>query len=698
MSLTSEYVINLELEDNSRDAIRSVEAQLSKIGKTAKDALKGGDMAESLKQAQKAASNMIDELGRLSKDSSIDFDAVIKSYSKNAKKAIGELENQYAVLKDNLAEITKQEKELNELTESGADISKRIEASTKLAKLYEQNKISSTKELEARIRQNREIRASLKSAEAEARANAKYNKLEDLQAKRKATTDKAEKKALDEKIKQQKALIKSIELAEKAQGACAKQQEKITKAIQNSEKAQSRLSRIWDRTKNALQTTYNAAGIIGGANRLVSGSIRMASHGLNMVSQASDKTLEREQAANRVKGMNSEIASKMIGDIYVKTGADTAAIVEAINRVRGVLKSSDPSEIAQAAALEIRYPGMALAFASSETGANLNTMNAYANRMRAVQKASGASAEQIESSAQKMANYNKRGAFDNTTITEMQAIYLGLQNSGAFESQDELDKAFDRFVRDRRGSDNAAWKDAQNYDWTKTMRKSHDKLQIANTLQSNMDWNAIRLATNVRDMSSPEQSTAEKNAERARKLEERKNEMMIKLIDIVEPIVNTLSKSLNSDKLTKIANGLAKFLTDVVPVIADILLAIAEKVGFVVGKIGYAVEQLQNGDRVEKDGKVYEVVQYGLPAIPKRANGGIALGPSLVGERGPEAIIPLDYSRAQRAENIAYSIQNNFTMSGNQTTALSLAQAVSSRDFSRAMSKAAFKAGRMGVF
>ena len=693
-NLRSEYIIELELEDKSKDAIRSIESQLSKIGKTAKDALKGGDMAESLKQAQKAASDMIDELGRLSKDSSIDFDAVIKSYSRNSKKAIGELETQYAVLKQNLSEITKQEKELNELTESGADISKRIEAATKLTKLYEQNKISSTKELETRIRQNREIRASLKAAEEEARAKAKYNKLEDLQAKRKATTDKSEKKALDDKIKQQKAYIKAIEQAEKATKANGKAVQEVVVRTTKLQKLMMSGSVI----SGALQGVYNTTGLIGGANRLVSGGLRMASHGLNMVSQSSDKALEREQAANRVKGMNSEIASKMIGDIYVKTGADTAAIVEAINRVRGVLKSSDPSEIAQAAALEIRYPGMALAFASSETGANLNTMNAYANRMRAVQKASGASAEQIESSAQKMANYNKHGAFDNTTITEMQAIYLGLQNSGAFESQDELDKAFDRFVRDRRGSDNAAWKDAQNYDWTKTMRKSHDKLQIANTLQSNMDWNAIRLATNVRDMSSPEQSTAEKNAERARKLEERKNEMMIKLIDIVEPIVNTLSKSLNSDKLTKIANGLAKFLTDVVPVIADILLAIAEKVGFVVGKIGDAVEQLQNGDRVEKDGKVYEVVQYGLPAIPKRANGGIALGPSLVGERGPEAIIPLDYSRAQRAENIAYSIQNNFTMSGNQTTALSLAQAVSSRDFSRAMSKAAFKAGRMGVF
>ena len=698
MSLTSEYVINLELEDKSRDAIRSVEAQLNKIGKTAKDALKGGDMAESLKQAQKAASDMLEELGRLSKDSSIDFDAVLKSYSKSSKKAIGTLEAQYDSLKQSLAEITKQDKELNDLIKSGADNAKLVEASTKLAKLYEQNNISSAKELEARIRQNREIRASLKSAEAEARAKAKYNKLEDLQAKRKATNDKAEKKALDEKIKQQKALIKSIEMAEKAQESCAKQQGKITKAIQNSEKAQSRLSRIWDGTKNALQTAYNTTGLAGGLGRMAAGGMRMATSGLNMVSQASDKALEREQAANRVKGVNADTANQLISDIYVKTGADTAAIVEAINRVRSVLKSSDPDEIAQAAALEIRYPGMALAFASSETGASLNTMNAYANRMRAVQKASGASAEQIEASAQKMANYNKRGAFDNASITEMQAIYLGLQNSGAFESQDELDRAFDRFVRDRRGSENAAWKDAQNYDWTKTMRKSRDKLQIANTLQSNMDWNAIRLATNTKDMSSPEQTTAEKNAERARKLEERKNEMMIKLIDIVEPIVNTISKSLSSDKLTKIANGLVKLLTDVVPVIADILLAIAEKVGFVVGKIGDAVENLQNGDKVVKDGKTYEIVQYGLPAISKRANGGIALGPSLVGERGPEAIIPLDYSRAQRAENIAYSIQNNFTMSGNQTTALSLAQAVSSRDFSRAMSKAAFKAGRMGVF
>lgn len=691
-NLTSEYVINLELQDNTKDSIRNLESGLSKIGKAAKDAIKGGDMAEGLKQAKKSATETITELNKLSKDSSINFDDVIKSYSRSSQKAIGELEKQYVVLKQSLSEITKQEKELNDLTESGADMSKRIEASTKLAKLYEQNQISSTKELEARIHQNREIRASLKSAEAEARAKAKYNKLEDLQAKRKAATDKAQKKALDEEIKKQKALIKSIELAEKAQSACAKQQDKITKAIQNSEKAQSRFSKIGEKVRNALQATYNTAGLVGGAGRLLSGGVRAASAGFDMVSQASNKALEREQASNRIKGMDTEKASALLGDVYVRTGADYSTIVDAINRVRSVMGNISNEEIAQAAAIEVRYPGMSLAFASSNTSAQMQNVNAYANRMKSIQNATGASDDQIQASAQMMANYNKRGAFDNASITEMQAIYLGLQNSGAFESQDELDKAFDRFVRDRRGSENAAWNDAQDYDWTKTMPKSRDKLQIANTLQKTMNWEDIRLATNTKDVTTPGQTTAEENAERVRKLEERRNEMMLKLVDILEPIVDALFKALDDQKLKKLIDGLIKFVTDAVPVIADVIVKIADGMGILMSKGAEVVERF-----VESNSLASENTTGGMIG-PKYANGGIALGPSLVGERGPEAIIPLDYSRAQRAENIAYSIQNNFSMSGNQTTALSLAQAVSSRDFSRAMSKAAFKAGRMGVF
>ena len=292
----------------------------------------------------------------------------------------------------------------------------------------------------------------------------------------------------------------------------------------------------------------------------------------------------------------------------------------------------------------------------------------------------------------------------------MQAIYLGLQNSGAFESQDELDRAFDSFVSDRRGSTNRIWEDAQNYDWAKTSHETRDKLQIQNTLQKTMDWKAIRTISNIKDFTAPEKTTAETNAERMRSLEERKNQMMLKLIDIVEPIVDGLSKALDSEKLKKIATGLVKFLTEVVPKLTEILAEIAKRVGDAMDSTRGIFGKLDALAGVDDESwfsaksaaarrdAVKRFFTGDDEATPQHANGGIVWGTSIVGERGPEAIIPLDYSRAQRAENIAYSIQNNFNMSGNQTTALSLAEAVSSRDFARAMGRAAFKANRLGAF
>ena len=51
-----------------------------------------------------------------------------------------------------------------------------------------------------------------------------------------------------------------------------------------------------------------------------------------------------------------------------------------------------------------------------------------------------------------------------------------------------------------------------------------------------------------------------------RTLEERKNQMMIKLIEVVDPIVNELGKLLDNERIVKIVNGLVKFLTDVAPI------------------------------------------------------------------------------------------------------------------------------------
>lgn len=721
-NLTSEYTIDLQIrDDKSKDAIRELEKGLKEVGNIAKKAANGSDMAKSLQDAQSAANRMIRQIGELSKDTTLDVDSIVKAYGKSSQKAVAALETQYARLKDEQNKIAGEHTQLTEKLKEQQIIYRDIVKhggdshviAQQIRQLEEQIGKLGYGRLESQIRQNREIRASLVASAQQAKLDAamakkkaamqkEIAKLTELQAKRDAATQKNARKALDEQIKRQKVLIKSMEQAEKVQQACAKQQDAITNAINKSEKAQSRLSRIFDRATKGLQIAYNATGMVGGVGRMVAGGARAITSGLSMVSDASNRAVEREHAANRVKGMSADEASAMLGDIYVRTGADYSTIVDAINRVRSVLGNAGRDEIAQAAAIEVRYPGMSLAFASTETKANMDHINAYANRMRAVQKATGASDEQIQASAQKMANYDKSGAFDSASVTEMQAIYLGLQNSGAFETQEELDTAFDRFVRDRRGRDEPAWKTAEGYDWTKTMPKSRDRLQVANTLQKTMNWKDIRMATNTEDRTSPGQTAAERTAERMRGLEERRNQMLIKLVDILEPIIDEFSKLLDSDKITKIVNGLVKFLAEVVPLLATVLAKIAEKIEILTDDSKDFFRRLDDAAGVDQSS------WFSSSSTKKRreavanffgfANGGIALGPSLVGERGPEAIIPLDYSRSQRAENIAYSIQNNFSMSGNQTTALALAEAVSSRDFSRAMGRAAFKAGRLGAF
>ena len=56
-----------------------------------------------------------------------------------------------------------------------------------------------------------------------------------------------------------------------------------------------------------------------------------------------------------------------------------------------------------------------------------------------------------------------------------------------------------------------------------------------------------------------------------------------------------------------------------------------------------------------------------------RADGGIASIPTIVGERGPEMVIPLDFARSGRANNLVQTFNQTFNLAQNQTTASSLA-------------------------
>ncbi len=140
-NLKSKYTIDLKIQDDTKDAIRNLESEMSKVGKAAKESSKSGDLAKGLNDAEKAADEMIHKLDELSKNTEIDFNAIIKSYSKSSSKTIGELEKQYAQIKNVQAEIAKQEKELNDLRAAKADTSTLIDAEIKLHKIYEENNI-----------------------------------------------------------------------------------------------------------------------------------------------------------------------------------------------------------------------------------------------------------------------------------------------------------------------------------------------------------------------------------------------------------------------------------------------------------------------------------------------------------------------------------------------------------------------------
>ena len=71
------------------------------------------------------------------------------------------------------------------------------------------------------------------------------------------------------------------------------------------------------------------------------------------------------------------------------------------------------------------------------------------------------------------------------------------------------------------------------------------------------------------------------------------------------------------------------------------------------------------------------------PAGGKKAQGGIVTAPSLVGEAGPELVLPLDYSRAGRTSQIIQNFNTNqsFNMASNQQTPLAFSQAVGNNRF-----------------
>ena len=707
---TSEYIIEVDVNDNTRDAIRGLERSLKDISdKTSKAS------NESFHAVNNTAKSMIQNLHKLATDSNLDAVTLAKSFERQSQKTINTLEHEYIKQKDKadglqkeydkiLANVSKYEAEMNKASaEQRSAIRSQLDAEN--AKLNaKQRELDSIK---AYIDQNRQLRADLKeaailakidAAETKKKADRAKNiaKLEDLQAKRKAATNKAEKKELDEKIKQQKAYIKAIEQAEKITQKTTEQTSKLGKAWEFVLKRANRLNKM-------TQYIYNSTGMISGAVR-AGKAVAKAGFGIaqgigsaiSAVSSGADQEVERERQANRVKGMSNDDAKSLLRELNVYTGADYSTIVDAINRVQGTLgRGLQRGELTQAVEMELRYPGISTAFASATgTGeAGAVGFRHYASKLNAIQKATGASAEQIAASTQAFAN-RKDIRKSSAAVSDYQAVYLAMQNSGAFESEEELNSVFDKFVQKHISSGKDVFEFAETFKMADYVHDTRNKIQ-AKTADSNMNWRQFAKDVRGSDGNEYGPSDAEKMAIKMREIEDKKNQLLMKLVPAVLPVVEKIADLITSPAGDQIIDGFVNLFKTVIPMLEPIFRALGVFLEFmsqtILPMFQWLVEKVSEflGEQIDK----------AVDLLPQNANGGIATGPSIVGERAfqPEMILPLDYSRSSRAGNIIQSVSQTFNMSGNETTALSLSQAVKSRDFRRATAQNAFISARGGL-
>lgn len=680
---TSKYQIELEIKqgDDVRSTIDSIERSLKSIT----DSAKSGDLSKGLADSRKQAEQLAEQIKSIA-SSEKDSTQEIEAYSKAASKAIADLEKQNSLItyslseqgKEQRARIAELKQELSVLGQTKAEKQKAKDIQKELKQLQKEVLDYSDEDLKKAQATNRATRTALKMAQQEA-------KIKQAEVKNNKTLGqliKADIKSLQEKIKAQLKFVDALKTTEGRYNLIKKAAEKAGKA------------------GLAIGKTALKAGgaLVGGAMALGGAAIASA-----------NSQVDREREANRIKGgMSKDDKQALLGELYVQSGADYTSIVDAINRVSTVLGTGlSKDELVQATTAELRYPGAAAMFRQQNTEAPTATnFMQYQNRMQAIQGATGASVDQVTASTEKIANM-RQSSFSNASMTDLQSVYLGLQNSGAFDSQDELDRAFSRFVRSQKNSKDNVFEHAQKFDWVKTAYGATNKTQAMNAL-ANMDWGRLETAAKT-DSSEIQLTEAEKTAKKMREMEEVKNRILIKMLEAISPIFERVDVK----ELEKVFNAMFDFFSEIAPDIQKFLTKASEWLQEIIGYLQKAAESLFDtlfaespqvqgaGMQVTKNADGTQRVITASSAINPRGGwfsegSSMVTMPSICGEAGPEAVIPLDYSRRARGIELTQQVSQYFNMSSSETSVLSLAQAVKSREFTNAINHNAYMSQRLG--
>ena len=670
-TMKTRYEIELAIEgaDRLNGQVDNIDRALEAISKNAKS-LK---FDEALQGVQ-ALENTMRELSESEEDCTEQW----KAFDRASSKTYADLEREAVRLNHSISEQGRLQRErLKELEQ-------------------EKSALGSTKEEKARAREiDKEIASIRKQVVVASDAELKRMQKANVNARARLKLLQQESKAQKEQGKQQKTLLQLIKEDLKPLQERLRLQKEFLASLKSQEGRYLALKRVAKGAMSVGGAALKGAGVVAGGLMAIGG----------MAVASANKFVDREREADRLKISGSRKDKvAIIGDLYAKTGADDTSIVDAINRVYTVLGNISRDEIIEAATAEIRMPGAAALFRQQNTNpVSAKDFTAYFNRLRGIQGATGATREQITSSSDYIANL-RQSSFTNASETDLQSLYLALQNSGAFDTDEELQRAFTSFVRKQKDSGvdvftlAKQWQD--NGNWTRTAEGNTNKTQAANAIK-NLDFARIGELSKTLDYQAPEETSSEKTARQMRQLETLKDKLLLE-------VLQSLQETLKEGDLKALISGaldliklLVKFLT---PVIQKLLPYIDKFIRFIIERIGALAEYTaaikeQNKKQAERQVEAAQskstaaTIAYrgGLDHAMKFANGGITSLPSICGEAGfPEAVIPLDPSRSGRAAQIMQQVSQTFNMGSNESNVMSMASALRSSSW-------AYESGRISA-
>lgn len=611
-----------------------------------------------------------------------------KVTSNNGKKYNAELSKYYN-------SVQKQADLINySLTEQGKKERERLKTLNSLEKLTAEDR-KERAALSKRVLLLDDAELKLKKRQSVAlRAQINASKVQQRQQKTASELLKADLKGLTDRIRKQKEYIKSLSATGKAY--------------------------------SALKKAGKVGAGVGKAAAVGVGAIAgMTAAGI----AGAQSAVGRAREAARIRaGLSQEAKESLISELYLKTGASDAEIVDAINRVIAVLgPRAERTELAAAAASEIRMPGASELFRSQTAGGS--DYATLERRIERIQGQTGLTAADLAAVATDVTRMSDRRFHGGVSQVDVLALTAALRGASVFDTSYRQERALGAFFAQIRPGDDI-FAVAQNFDWARFAGRSSQARARAASGVASLDWAALGAAATA--SGTHVESTAERAAAMARRVEEKRNILIMRVLEHTFPLMERVLSWFETTGKRMLVNGLEWLLRDS-PLSNDKLynefLDIKETMSrrdSMQSRIDWEfhamntwfettaaddakqaeLQQRAQTATLDELDKIYsELYAYKkareneLPArdlntaihaintgtMPQRAMGGALVGPGIVGERGEELVIPASYSKSGRAQNIIQNISQTFSMSGNETTALSLSQAVRAHGFPRDM-------------